>query len=83
MTTSWTWEPVHTKVTVPLLPRCTKLPPFALYAAPLTEPSGNVFRGRGLCVRESSCGLVEIGELGCHDLAAALAAAIIVPNKFR
>ena len=65
---------------------CTKitaLRPFAIYAAQLPEPTGNIFRGRGLCVRESSCGLVEIGEFGRHDLAAALAAAVIVPNEFR
>ena len=52
-------------------------------AAPLTEPAGNVCRGGGLRVRELSCSVVEIGERGCHDLAAAIAAAIVVPNKFR
>src|SRR5690349_2704510 len=57
--------------------------PFHDSSSPLTEPSGNICRGGALRVRELSCGLVEIGELRCHDLAAAFAAAIGVPNKFR
>lgn len=55
----------------------------AIYATLLTEPSSNLCCGRGLRVREPSCRLVEIGKLRCHNLAAVLAAAIVVPDKVR